>query len=175
MTIVHFPPWLEQLVLKSAFPLLSHTITSDNTELLFVHRGEGLYLALSRHKLYRIPTAPPVFRQTVGSSRGGLEERMLPAPRPGSRQRRGEVRPYSCCSRGPQRSAPEASDARVVQEPSPWHWVLRPSAPPSGQGRAKAPTPADKITSQRRRALSAASCAARGGLTARRTAGTAGT
>lgn len=72
---MHFPPWLEQLLLKSAFPLLSHTITSDNTELLFVHRGEGLYLALSRHKLYRDPTAPAAFRQTIVSSRGGWDER----------------------------------------------------------------------------------------------------
>ena len=169
---MHFPPWLEQL-LKSAFPLLSHTITSDNTELLFVHRGEGLYLALSRHKLYRDPTAPAASRQTVTSSRGGGREAsrrgVRPTPTPG------DARPDSAAA-----SAPCAYPRRPVMRASwrrPWH-VVSPSLSTSArEGEDQAvPAPADgEITSPRRRALSAASCAARGGLTARRTADTAGT
>lgn len=170
---MHFPPWLEQL-LKSAFPLLSHTITSDNTELLFVHRGEGLYLALSRHKLYRDPTAPAASRQTVTSSRGG-GKRSQPARCPGHADT-GGMRGQTPAAA----SAPCAYPRSPVMRASwrrPWH-VFSPSLSTSArEGEDQAvPAPADgEITSPRRRALSAASCAARGGLTARRIADTAGT
>lgn len=181
VTIVHFPPWLEQL-LKSAFPLLSHTITSDNTELLFVHRGEGLYLALSRHKLYRDPTAPAAasrqtVRPSVTSSRGAAVGREASQP---ARVRATPTRGCEARLRlQPPPPAPVPGGQRAMRASwrRPWH-VCSPSLSTSArEGEDQAvPAPADgEITSPRRRALSAASCAARGGLTARRTADTAGT